>query len=65
MLEWDWAWEGKGKPNVLCTMCLFSSGIGLKEALLGGGRTDQGNNRWAVLYQRHCCAWPFERGGKE
>lgn len=33
MLEWDRGWEREEKPNVLCTMCLFSSGIGLKEAV--------------------------------
>lgn len=61
MLEWGLG-LGLGreeKPNVLCTMCLFSSGIGLKEAVSPweGRRGCQGGNRRAVLCQRRGCAW--------
>lgn len=60
---------GKGreeKPNVLCTMCLFSSGIGLKEAVSPweGMRGCQGGNRRAVLCQRRGCAWLGREEGR-
>jgi hypothetical protein len=43
-----------GKPNVLCTMCLFSSGIGLKEAVSPWNerRGDQGKG---VIEAGQCC----------
>lgn len=42
---WDWDWERGEKPNVLCTICLFSSGIGLKEAVSAMG-WERGGRGW-------------------